>query len=159
MPILIVPIQLVGSDSDVASGQKIVDAASSASVSLMRQHDLTAPLVKGVLGRAFGAIGVSHHFCTYALSQGVPAVCIYEGDYYRQKALALAASWGDNRLALPLRRLELATAARDIARVLKDETLRAKLFSLSKTATQRWRELFRQKVTAVYGAAHSFDRR
>jgi hypothetical protein len=35
---------------------------------------------------------------------------------------------------------------------LKDETLRAKLSSLSITATRRWREVFRQKVTAVYGA-------
>jgi polysaccharide pyruvyl transferase WcaK-like protein len=153
MPILVVPIHLVGLDSDVASGQKIVHAAPSAPVSLLREHDLTAPLVKGVLGKAFGAIGVSHHFCTYALSQGVPAVCIYEGDYYEQKALALAASWGDNRLAFPLQRLKLATAARDIADVLKDETLRAKLFSLSGIATQRWRELFGQKVTAVYRAA------
>jgi polysaccharide pyruvyl transferase WcaK-like protein len=158
MPVLVVPIQLLGADSDVASGQKIVDAASSAPVSLLRQHDLTAPLVKGVLGKAFGAIGVSHHFCTYALSQGVPAVCIYEGDYYKQKALALAASWGDNRLAIPLRRLGLATAARDIAYVLEDETLRAKLYSLSKIATQRWRELFHQKVSAVYRAPPSFDR-
>lgn len=153
MPILVVPIQLVDSDSDVVSGQKIVDAASSAPISLMQQQNLTAPLVKGVIGKAFGAIGVSHHFCTYALSQGIPAVCIYEGNYYRQKAEALAASWGDDRFALPLARLELATAASDIASVLKDETLRAKLCSLSKTATQRWHELFHQQVTAVYGAA------
>jgi hypothetical protein len=153
MPILIVPIQLVDSDSDLVSGQKLAEAASAVPVSLMRPLELTAPLVKGVVGRAFGAIGVSHHFCTYALSQGVPAVCIYEGDYYRQKALALAACWGDNRLAMPLGQLELATAAGDIAGVLKDETLRAKLFSLSTAATQRWREVFRQKVTAVYAAA------
>jgi len=158
MPVLIVPIQLVGTDSDVRSGQKIVDAASSARVSLLRQQDLTAPLVKGVLGKAFGAIGVSHHFCTYALSQGVPAVCIYEGDYYQQKALALAASWGDNRLAIPFERLGLATAARDIEYVLKDEALRAKLFSLSRIATQRWLELFHQKVSAVYRAIPSIDR-
>jgi polysaccharide pyruvyl transferase WcaK-like protein len=152
MPILIVPIQLVDSDSDVVSGQKLAEATSVAPISLMRPLELTAPLVKGVVGRAFGAIGVSHHFCTYALSQAVPAVCIYQGDYYRQKALALAACWGDNRLAMPLAQLQLATAAGDIAEVLKDETLRAKLSSLSITATQRWREVFRQKVTAVYGA-------
>lgn len=157
MPILVVPIHLVGSDSDVASGQKIVTAVPSAPVSLM-SHDLTAPFVKGVLGKAFGAIGVSHHFCTYALSQGVPAVCIYEGDYYEQKALALAASWGDNRFAIPLQRLKVATAVRDIAEVFNDQTLRAKLFALSKTATQRWREVFHQKVTAVYGPAPSRDR-
>jgi len=158
MPVLVVPIQLVGSDSDVASRQEIIDRVSSARVSLMRQNDLTAPLVKGLLGRAFGAIGVSHHFCTYALSQGVPAVCIYEGNYYKQKALALAASWGDNRLAIPLERLKLATTARDIADVLKDESLRANLVSLSSIATQRWRELFHQKVTDGFRAAPSFNR-
>jgi len=150
MPVLVVPIQLTGWDSDVVSGQKIA-GASSAPISVMHGSGLTAPLVKGILEKAFGAIGVSHHFCTYALSQGVPAVCIYEGDYYKQKARALAASWGDSRLALPLRRLELATAAKDIACILKDETLRAHLVSLSKTATQRWRELLHQKVMAAYG--------
>jgi hypothetical protein len=59
---------------------------------------------------------------------------------------------------MPFERLGLATAARDIAYVLKDETLRAKLFSLSIIATERWHELFHQKVSAVYRAVPSIDR-
>lgn len=150
MPILVVPIHVTGSDNDVLSGQKIADA-SSATIAVMHGNDLTAPLVKGILGKAFGALGVSHHFCTYALSQGVPAVCIYEGDYYRQKAQALAASWGDNRLAVPLKGLDPTAAATGIAAIVRDENLRARLSLVSEVATQKWRDLFQQKVTAIYG--------
>ncbi len=151
-PILVVPIGLSDPVSDIASGRKVADAACSARVLVMQERYLTAPLVKGVLGKAFGAIGVSYHFCTFALSQGVPAVCIYEGDYYTQKAHALAAFWGDDRLALPLEDLDVTAAARHVICVLKDQALREKLCFLSQTTTRRWRELFHQKVTDIFGA-------
>jgi polysaccharide pyruvyl transferase WcaK-like protein len=152
MPILVVPVHLAGPDSDIVSGQKIA-ARCSVPISVMRGSELTAPLVKGILAKAFGAVGVSHHCCTYALSQGVPAVCIYEGDYYGQKAGAIVACWGDDRLALPLKRLDPARAAEHIACVLKDEALRQKLVSLSKAASERWFKLLRQRVMAAYPCA------
>jgi polysaccharide pyruvyl transferase WcaK-like protein len=152
MPILIVPIQVDGSDNDSVSGQKVADEARTASVCLLREDCLTAPLVKGVLGKAFGAFGVSFHLCTYALSQGVPAVCIYDGSYYTQKAEGLAAFWEDDRLAVPLKNLDVEAAARQITIVLQDQALREKLRSLSQTKIRIWREITHDKVTEIFGA-------
>lgn len=43
---------------------------------------MTPAAVKGVLGRAWGAVGTSYHFCTFAASMGVPVACLYDGSYY-----------------------------------------------------------------------------
>jgi hypothetical protein len=72
------------------------------SIKVMGTDELTPATARGMLGCAFGAIGVSHHFCTFALSEAVPAICIHEGAYYEQKGRGIAAFWGDERLSSPL---------------------------------------------------------
>src|SRR5262249_10110100 len=97
-PLLVVPIALGEGDSDAASGRRLQAACGGDAVRVLDAPGLTASLVKGVLGRAFAAVGTSYHFCTFALSQGVPAVAVYDGTYYSQKAAGVAAFWQDERL-------------------------------------------------------------
>jgi polysaccharide pyruvyl transferase WcaK-like protein len=149
MPVVIVPIALNPSDSDIRSGKELAKAVRSANV-LVLENNLTPALVKGVLGKAFGAVGVSYHFCTFALSQGVPAVCIYVGDYYAQKARGLCGFWQDERLALSLKDINTDWAVDHIVQVFKDELLRKKLNLLGKTAIEFWQDTFDRQVKNIF---------
>lgn len=151
MPILVVPIHLAGSRSDIVSGREIAKR-SSARVSVLSSDELTASLAKGVLSKAFGAVGVSHHFCTFALSEGVPAVCIYQGEYYRQKAEALVACWCDSRLAMSINEFAPQTAASRIASLLGDRSLRAQLVLVSNKAVKTWSDILRRTIAETYHA-------
>lgn len=146
MPVLVVPIALDPWDSDVTWGKKLASAMRLANVVVLKENGLTPGLVKGLLGKAFGAIGVSYHFCTFALSQGVPAVCLYDGDYYSQKARGLCEFWRDKRLALPLRTVDVDAAADHIGQVLRDPVLRERLCVLSGEAVKRWEGIFDREV-------------
>lgn len=146
MPVVVLPIALNPWDSDVTWGKKLASAMRLANVVVLNENGLTPDLVKGLLGKAFGAIGVSYHFCTFALSQGVPAICLYDGDYYSQKARGLCGFWGDERLALPLRTLDAEVAADHIGQVLRDPMLREKLCVLSGEAVKRWEGIFDREV-------------
>lgn len=141
MPILVVPISLNRWDDDIRAGQAVAAKLSSSEVLILREA-LTPALAKGVLGKAFGAVGVSYHFCTFALSQGVPAVCIFNGEYYAQKARGLADFWEDKRLALALEGSLATTAADSIARALSDRPLRERLSYRAGNAVGEWRSAF-----------------
>jgi polysaccharide pyruvyl transferase WcaK-like protein len=146
MPVLIVPI-LVGSPTgDIASGMKVAALTRSARVVSMDDEVATPALVKGIVGRAFGAVGTAYHFCTFALSQGVPAVCVYDGPYYAQRARGLAEFWGDARLDLSLGGAEPEAAATWIARVLQDRPWRAALARRAAQSVARWHEVFESRV-------------
>jgi polysaccharide pyruvyl transferase WcaK-like protein len=51
-------------------------------------HDVT--LIKGAIGAARMTLGLSYHVHVFGLSQGVPAVIAYSGEYYRFKSEGLA---------------------------------------------------------------------
>ncbi len=51
-------------------------------------HDVG--LIKGAIGLAQLTLGLSYHVHVFGLSQGVPAVIAYSGDYYRYKSDGLA---------------------------------------------------------------------
>lgn len=146
MPILIVPIALNPDDSDISSGKELAKLSRSSQVLVLEYDNLTPSIVKGILGKAYGAVGASYHFCTFALTNGVPAVCIYAGDYYAQKARGLCEFWKDKRLALPLKNINIELAAYHIAQVFKDEVLREKLNRLSQQALERWQYVFDKRV-------------
>ena len=150
-PVLIVPIALRPSDSDITSGKKLVDEVHRVRVLLMDNVNMTPALVKGVLGKSFGAVGVSYHFCIFALSQGVPAVCLYDGDYYSQKARGICSFWGDNRLALPLRNMDTDLAVKHISRIFEDGLLCEKLRQRSREATEQWQSIFDKQVSHLFG--------
>ena len=146
IPIVVVPISLVKWDSDITSGYQLAEALKSDRIQVLDSQELTAALVKGILGQAYAAVGVSYHFCTFALSCAVPAICIFDGDYYSQKARGLSCFWGDERLALPLNKLDLQQATKQVSQVIEDPQLRAKLRTRATLAIQKWEEIFDQKV-------------
>lgn len=148
LPILIVPISLNRSDDDIRAGQAVAARLSSSSAHVL-QEALTPAVVKGVLGKAFGAVGVSYHFCTFALSQGVPAVCIFNGEYYARKARGLAAFWEDRRLALALDGNSPATPVDQIAHALADGKLRERLLHRAGKAVEKWRSAFDRESRAA----------
>jgi hypothetical protein len=106
--------------------------------------------MKGIMGKAAGAVCVSYHACTFALCQGVPAVCLYDGDYYRQKAMGLCAFWSDDRLALDLNECASVEAADRILHVLQDQRLKSALQFRSSTAIQRWETVFDRRIRQVF---------
>jgi polysaccharide pyruvyl transferase WcaK-like protein len=147
-----VPISRNVVDSDIHSGQELakwIDPAVPYSV--IGSPDLTPDLVKGVLGQAFGAVGVSYHFCTFALSSGVPAVCIHAGNYYGQKAEGLRRFWDDDRLAVPLARSMPESVEAEIASTLTDQTLRNRLPALARKAVGQWENVFDEQVKTLLG--------
>ena len=150
LPVLIVPTAMNPSDSDVISGKRLLEATQGGRVSVMEENGLTPALVKGLIGKAFGAIGNSYHFCTFALSQGVPAICLYDGKYYSQKARGLCDFWQDNRLGLWLRNVDIDGAVIHCAAVLRDVGLREKLRILSEEAAERWRVIFDRRVRECF---------
>jgi polysaccharide pyruvyl transferase WcaK-like protein len=152
MPILIVPIALNDYDSDITSGERLAKAINSDRVSVMNNTaHLTPSLVKGVLGRAFGAVGISYHFCTFSLSMGIPAVCIYADDYYSQKARSLCDFWADQRLAVSLD-ADTDLAAAHITKVFKDASLKEKLGIKKMQVFEQWQHIFDRQVTDILGA-------
>lgn len=141
LPLLAVRISVAEDDSDLASARQLSGALGGGSLTILDREPLSVALVKGVLGRAHGAIGMSYHFCTFALSQGVPAVAIHLGDYYDQKARGLAAFWGDDRLAMSIASLGGA-AARPVHEVFSDASLRERLQQRAGEASRIWENGF-----------------
>jgi polysaccharide pyruvyl transferase WcaK-like protein len=123
----------------------------SSKVLVLENDNLTPSLVKGILGKAFGAVGVSYHFCTFALGQGVPTVCIHDGNYYLQKARGLSEFWGDKRLSLPLKGMNTDLAIDHIAEVFNDDLLRKKLHDCSIQAVESWKHIFSTQVRKCFG--------
>jgi polysaccharide pyruvyl transferase WcaK-like protein len=147
LPILVVPIALDEYDSDITSGYLLAEAIADERVQILDQpEELNAAWVKGILGQAYAAIGVSYHFCTFALSQGVPAICIYDGDYYSQKAKGISQFWQDQRLALSLNQIESEDAIRQISGLIEDQKFREDLKIRAETAIAQWTEIFDRKV-------------
>lgn len=162
LPALVVPIAVSGKSSDVVSGFRLQEVVGGA-VRVLDDDALSAGEAKGIMGSAYGAVGVSYHFCTFALSQGVPAVCIHDGAYYGQKAAGLAAFWGDARLSLALPSLDVGAATEHLLSVWADEDLRRKLSKRAERAIETWEEAFaRHVVPALRGqaaGAHAARRR
>ncbi|TAK50774.1 MAG: hypothetical protein EPO25_18505 [Gammaproteobacteria bacterium] len=144
LPLLAVPISVADEDSDLQAAEALARCLRRP-LPILRGNRLSAALLKGVLGRAHGAIGMSYHFCTFALSQGVPAIALYAGDYYAQKAAGLADCWGDARLAEPIARLDDEAPGR-LLQLLGDEALRARLREAAPMAARNWEDAFAAHV-------------
>lgn len=150
VPLLIVPISFNPNDSDIVSGKELAKEIRDAHVFIMEGDEPDPALYKGILGKALGSVGVSYHFCIFSLSQGVPAICIYDGEYYAHKARGLCNFWKDKRLALHLPEVDIETAAQHIIEVFEDYALRKKLYSLGQEAHSTWQRAFDYHVERVY---------
>ena len=114
------------------------------------EHPTPTPaLTKGILGKAYGAIGTSYHFCTFALSEGVPALCIYDGDYYSQKAKGLSLFWENEKLALSLKKMNIEHATQQIIDIFKDGKLRKQIKLRHEEALARWHNIFDNRIRDI----------
>jgi polysaccharide pyruvyl transferase WcaK-like protein len=137
LPVLVIPIAQHRVSDDAAVGAQLADRCS-ADVSILNSSDLTPTTAKAVLANARLAVGTSYHFCTFALTEGVPAVSPYAGDYYRQKANGIATFWQDERLAVSLTTQHANKIANRIIAVGEDKELRAHLRSVARGAMKEW---------------------
>lgn len=149
MPLLVVPISYSKNGSDIEAGYKLKELIQT-DITVLDDPDLSASAIKGVLGLAHGAIGVSYHFCTFALSQGVPSICLHDGAYYGQKAKGLAAFWGDPRLEMALESLSFESAAEEMQTFFADSIFRSALKERSEAAHRLWSEAFESAVTSAF---------
>jgi polysaccharide pyruvyl transferase WcaK-like protein len=149
-PLLFVPISTEPVEGEQVTARKLQKFMQT-TFDILEEPYLTPALVKGVLSQAWGAVGVSYHFCTFSLSEGVPAICIYIGDYYNQKARGLADYWGDTRLALPLEGMFPEQNAETILELFRDLHFRSKLQLKGAGLASQWKEIFYQAHEAVLG--------
>jgi polysaccharide pyruvyl transferase WcaK-like protein len=143
--LLAVPISVAEGDSDVVAAEQLRQQPGCEELRILEHTSLSAALLKGVLGSAYAAIGMSYHFGTFALSHGVPAIALHTGDYYGQKAKGLSGFWGDERLALAIEELG-ADALNRVQAVFGDESLRAHLEVRVRDAVQEWQAAFERNV-------------
>jgi polysaccharide pyruvyl transferase WcaK-like protein len=147
LPLLAVPISVAAGDSDLESARLLGQQLEGADFRVLQTASLSAALLKGVLGAADSAVGMSHHFCTFALSQGVPALALHAGDYYAQKASGLSLFWGDQRLAQPIDALDDAAIGRALD-LLGDDALRQHLRDRASRVARAWETGFERHVVA-----------
>lgn len=151
MPLLFVPIATDPESGDSRTAQRVAAEIHRTPVQVLDRPDLSASLVKAVLAHARGAVGVSYHFCNFALSAGVPTVNVYDGRYYTQKAQGQAAFWGDARLALALQNGRVEDAARHILDVFNDEALSQHLNTRAREAVANWETIFDAQARKHFG--------
>jgi polysaccharide pyruvyl transferase WcaK-like protein len=149
IPVVIIPISLDEGDSDVSSGYRLCEVVNEDWIHILDRGNLTAGVVKGIVGQAYAAVGVSYHLCTFALSQGVPAVALFEGDYYAQKARGLSMFWEEERIAMPLDRLNSREAIREVTDLIEDNAFRERLQIRAERAKRRWKEMFDLNVAEM----------
>ncbi len=155
LPLVVVPISRNDDDSDIRSGYQLQEALPEEVLHVLDDPDLGPRVIKGILGKAFAAVGVSYHFCTFALSQGVPAVCTFDGDYYAQKARGLARFWRDDRLLLPLRHCDSEAALQRATSLIDDTRFRETLQTQGPQAVHQWEAIFDRVVQHAYFSGHA----
>jgi polysaccharide pyruvyl transferase WcaK-like protein len=147
MPLVLIPISVADHDSDHRAGLQLKHAGLP--VTPLHLSAPSASLIKGILGQAYGAVGTSYHFCTFALSQGVPALCVYEGDYYAQKARSIEQFWHQSELSIDVS--ETSGNVSDILAKWQNESLRRHLVERYLQNKITWEYLFDHNIRNVFG--------
>jgi len=149
LPVLVVPIVLAGTESDILAGKQLAALVGGSSVRVMESDGLNPTTARGVLGCALGGLGTSYHFCTFSLSESVPVICLHEGSYYNQKAEGIAAFWGEPRFAMALSDMKLEAAMSQVREVFFDFQVREKLAHRAREADRVWHETFRIALSSA----------
>ncbi len=137
LPLLFVPISRNPIDDDKSAATELAKHMRTRFQVLETEHS-TVSDIKGIIGAATGCIGTSWHFCTFAVTQGIPALCLHGSNYYAQKARGICSFWNDDRLAVPMEHMSEPSAIDRIAATLNDPELRTKLQKRSADAVQDW---------------------
>lgn len=97
--VLPVPISHVPEESDLASFVRMFPEYPAEALSTVQ---LTPEWTIGQIARCRIVITGAYHAAVFALSQGIPAVCVAKSEYYRTKFLGLAAQFGSGCRVIPL---------------------------------------------------------
>lgn len=108
LPVCVVKSVESASDADVAS--RIVAGLPNASVDAIPRT--VADLIERI-SQCRVAVTGSYHGAVFALSQGIPAVCIHSSEYYRLKFEGLRDQFGDGCVAIARSRLNFPSALSD----------------------------------------------
>ncbi len=145
LPLLIVPIALDDQDSDIVAGKLLQNHIENVDVRLI-EEPISAAQTKELLSHSFGVVGGSWHFCTFALSRGVPAVLLYKGRYYQDKARGLISFWKDDRLGLDLQKAGTESKKESVFELFEDQPFRTQLCQQALQSTEYWAEATKAKV-------------
>ncbi len=63
-------------------------------------HRVNTPELRALAAQSELMVSTRLHGLIFAYAAGVPGVCLYAGQYYRDKALGLATDWGQDRWAI-----------------------------------------------------------
>lgn len=92
--IVFIPISYNEGDDDRKSARQIVEAMQFQDRVTVIQNDYTPSELRGIIGKLNFAIGTSYHFLLFALSSNVPALGVYQNEYYKQKIEGLFPLYG-----------------------------------------------------------------
>jgi len=142
--LLFVPISYNNDDSDVRSGKFVQRECRDLPINVV-EDVLTPSQAKFIIGNSFGAIGTSYHFCVFALSEGVPAVCLSSGNYYDQKSKGIADYWDDKRIAANINDDENEIIGK-VFSIFDDSEFRVKINKIKKEVSIEWQN----KIEKIY---------
>jgi polysaccharide pyruvyl transferase WcaK-like protein len=136
------------------------DACCQAIGSMMRFPDrlLMAPmshdvgLIKAAIGASRFTLGLSYHVHVFGLSQGVPALILFSGDYYKFKSDGLVAFYGGANQAVNIGTPEGVEVARSaIEAMLVQETGVRKAISTTNKALAQDNDWMLGEISARLG--------
>ena len=145
LPVLFVPTTLNKLDSDVTAAQQIVGRMRRRDRAGVASDVRTPSDAKGLLGRARSAVGMSYHFCVFALSRNTPAVSVTLGGYYGQKGEGLAETWRDRFIHAPLESSQDDDIVRRVAASADDAGARSMLAAVNDELRETHREFYRRE--------------
>lgn len=148
MLLLFVPISWAEHDSDYKAAKLLQSELES--MRILQPFCHSPAIIKGLLAHAFGSIGTSFHFCTFSLSQGVPAVCVYQSDYYAQKARSLELFWQETGMVWDMQNLTKSGTGR-IIEYMTNDFVRDRLLKKSKRAKLEWQYVFDTQLLKLFG--------
>ena len=155
-PYIFIPISVNSGDSDVVSGDLLKRRFPGLDLFVLRdQKQLNTSSIKKVLQKAYGSIGVSYHFCTFTLSVGTPSVCIYDGQYYRQKAMGLCSIWGNTHIAASIKESSEDAIVAQIKEVFCDDSYRKKVVDMAMANRIQWHTTLVERFSEVFDNVES----
>jgi len=107
LPVVFVRMFYADQDDDLESARRV--SALMRAPTKVVEEELDPATTKGILARAVIAIGVSYHFCVFAISSGTPTVGLYRNPYMIQKIRGLEEMWPGLAQGMPLDARDSAT--------------------------------------------------
>lgn len=127
LPVVFIPMSY-GSHSghDYEYGERLASKIDNDSFHLGPECR-DAAVVKGAVGRARLATGLSYHFHVFALAQSVPPLVLYSGEYYRLKSEGLFGFYSLLDHVLDIETVETTDIADLGSNILSNEDIRQQI--------------------------------